>query len=29
VGSMLCESTAKVFYWVGVRQTFRQYLTRQ
>jgi len=24
---MLCESTAKVFYWVGSRQTFREYLT--
>jgi hypothetical protein len=29
VGSMLCESTAKVFYWVGLRQTFREYLTRE
>jgi hypothetical protein len=28
VGSMLCESTAKVFYWVGLRQTFREYLTK-
>jgi len=29
VGSMLCESTAKVFYWVGLRQTFREYLTKE
>jgi hypothetical protein len=29
VGSMLCESTAKVFYWVGLRQTFRDYLTKE
>jgi len=29
VGSMLCESTAKVFYWVSLRQTFREYLTKE
>jgi hypothetical protein len=29
VGSMLCESTAKVFYWVDLRQTFREYLTKE
>jgi len=29
VGSMLCESTAKVFYWVDLRQTFRDYLTKE
>jgi len=29
VGSMLCEGTAKVFYWVGQRQTFRDYLTKE
>jgi hypothetical protein len=29
VGSMLCGSTAKVFYWVGLRQTFREYLTKE
>jgi len=29
VGSMLCESTAKVFYWVPLRQTFREYLTKE
>jgi hypothetical protein len=29
VGSMLCESTAKVYYWVSLRQTFREYLTRE
>lgn len=29
VGSMLCESSVKVYYWVGLRQTFRSYLTRE
>ena len=29
VGSMLCEGTAKVFYWVGLRQTFRDYLIKE
>jgi len=29
VGSMRCESTAKVFYWVGLRQTFREYLVKE
>lgn len=29
VGSMLCGSTAKVFYWVSLRQTFRDYLTKE
>ena len=29
VGSMLCESTAKVYYWVGLRQTFREYLIKE
>jgi len=29
VGSMLCDSTAKVFYWVSLRQTFREYLTKE
>ena len=29
VGSMLCESTAKVFSWVSLRQTFRDYLTKE
>ena len=29
VGSMLCEGTARVYYWVGLRQTFREYLTRE
>ena len=29
VGFMLCDSTVKVFYWVGLRQTFREYLTKE
>ena len=29
VGSMVCEGTAKVYYWVGLRQTFRDYLTKE
>jgi len=29
VGSMLCESTARVFYWTSRGQTFREYLTRE
>ena len=29
VGSMLCGSTAKVFYWTSRGQTFREYLTRE
>jgi hypothetical protein len=29
VGSMLCEGPARVYYWVGLRQTFRDYLTRE
>ena len=29
VGSILCESTAKVFYWMGLRQTFREHLTTE
>ena len=29
VGSMLCGSTTKVFYWVDRRQTFREYLTKE
>ena len=29
VGSMRCENTAKVCYWVSLRQTFREYLTKE
>jgi hypothetical protein len=29
VGSMLCEGTARVFYWTSRGQTFREYLTRE
>ena len=29
IGSMLCESTAKVYYWVSLRQTFREYVTKE
>ena len=29
VGAMLCEGSAKVYYWVGLRQTFRDYLTKE
>ena len=29
VGSMLCESTARVFYWTSRGQTFREYLTKE
>jgi len=29
VGSMLCESTARVFYWTSRGQIFREYLTRE
>jgi len=29
VGSMVCECTAKVYYWVSLRQTFREYLTKE
>ena len=29
VGAMLCESTARVYYWVSLRQTFRDYLTKE
>jgi hypothetical protein len=29
VGSMLCESTARVFYWMSRGQTFREYLTKE
>jgi hypothetical protein len=29
VGAMLCEGPAKVFYWAGLRQTFREYLIKE